>query len=305
MLLSLMVFFLLSGFRLSSTIEFWYYVIRILNFLCIILLVMSLEAKTIKKLFISLSSMSIILIAAIPIFDLNIIVDSFSYMAIPFFVLQKPKIFVFTIAVVMIFILLKLDVRGSMLAIILIMLHRLCGNIFLFYKNNWNKLLIPIIALLVYGEFYIAINYFDDIGLNVVLNKRPYIWHIYLIEFFEGDLVHQLFGYGRITGDIALSVGEMVSNQFGVGRKYSAHSLYIGSLYEMGLVGISLIMFFSFQIIYVNNSKELDDYQFLFLIFLLLGLVSPIYLAGHSASDFVFTLLFMFLLKSKREAQYV
>jgi len=304
-LLVLMIVFFINGLFRHELIEYGYYFIRMTNFLMILFWVMTLSQDFMKKFLMCLSVMSTMSIMVILILDLDMIIDSFCYFVIPFFILSKSRIVVCFFAMLMVYLLWMMEVRGAMLAIPMILLHRISQKYFIFYARNWNKAVMPLIFLLVASEIFIAIFLFDDIAFNLALNKRPYIWNIYLSEFISGDSIQQIFGYGKVTGDFAESVGEIISSQFGVGRKYSAHSLYIGVLYEMGVVGFSIIMLYLNYIFKKDGSKNLRDYQFIIFIFILLGLFSPVSLGGHAAGDFIFTLIFLNLLRTRREDRNV
>ena len=273
--------FFLYGSGTSAADEIYYYAIRVLNFFCVLLLVMSLSMIAVKQFFFSLSLFSIFCIFLIFICGIEFSYDGLCYFSIPFFFLCKSKSLKFILAVPFLIFLYLVQIRGVLLAIILIFLHDYALSKSFFYKKYWNKFFLLLLVSLIFGEFYIAIYLFDDVGFNLALTKRPFIWNVYLMEFAKGDIVSQILGNGRILGDFAENVGELVSLQFGVGRKYSPHSLYVGSLFEFGLLGALILFWFSCQIVAANDDQLSSDYRFLFWIFLLLGLVTPMSLSKY------------------------
>ncbi|WP_237485404.1 hypothetical protein [Vibrio hippocampi] len=137
-----------------------------------------------------------------------------------------------------------------------------------------------------------AVFLYDDAYLNTLLTKRPYIWGVY-IENALSNVMSFLMGHGRISGDFAEQVGVIVSEEFGIGRKYSAHSFYINFIYEHGFVGLITFLSMIFYALKKNVSLALMKYNEYVLFTLIAGLVIPMYIGGVSVFDILLTYLIL------------
>lgn len=123
--------------------------------------------------------------------------------------------------------------------------------------------------------------------LDSLLTKRLTIWDFYLTELLSSNLAEVLFGKGRIDTIVATNAGEFVGARYEVSRQYSAHSLYVATLYEYGLFGVSLYIFV--PLILVLRSVGCKDLQ-LFIVLLIAGLVSPMEFFSPLLSSFLILL---------------
>jgi len=181
-----------------------------------------------------------------------------------------------------------LESRTGLLVIIFYMLHRF----FLYipsYKRYWENIILYFLILFVLMQLMISLEYADDLYLNVLFTKRPFIWGAYITEVMSNSF-SQLFGFGKITGHFAEQVGVIVADEFGVGRKYSAHSFYINFIYEHGLLGFSLFCLFIFKMFINTSYTEEETKTSEYLLFTLIAaLVIPMYIGGNSIFDMILT----------------
>jgi hypothetical protein len=181
-----------------------------------------------------------------------------------------------------------LDSRTGFLVIVFYMLHRTSLSI-TFYRCYWEKIVLFLLVFFVLIQLVISVQYADNLYLNVLLTKRPFIWGAYITEAMNNSF-SQLFGFGKITSDFAEHVGVIVSDEFGVGRKYSAHSFYINFIYEHGVLGFSFFCVFLYTVFISVSNTEAESKTSEYLLFILIAaLVIPMYIGGNSIFDMLLT----------------
>lgn len=190
----------------------------------------------------------------------------------------------------LVFVSLFLESRTGLIIILLYVLHVSLLK-FKLYSVYWLRIVVFILALFVFFQIFISIYHYDDFSSNTLLTKRPYIWGLYMQESLNS--VHSfLIGHGKITNDFASAVGLIISEEFGNGRNYSAHSFYINFIYEHGVIFSLLFMILVLSVFYCRKEFIIGSESGQALVFFLIaGLVIPMYLGGNSIFDIVLTYL--------------
>ena len=194
------------------------------------------------------------------------------------------------LSALLVFISLFLESRTGLLIILLYVLHVSLLKLN-FYSTYWLRIIVFILLSFVFFQIFISIYHYDDLGLNTLLTKRPYIWGVYMQESLN-SLHSFLIGHGKITNDFASAVGLIISEEFGNGRNYSAHSFYINFIYEHGVIFSLLFMVMVLSVFYCRKEfiiGSVSGHALMF--FLIAGLVIPMYLGGNSVFDIVLTYL--------------
>lgn len=192
---------------------------------------------------------------------------------------------------VIVFLSLYLDSRTGLIVLLSYFSHRAFLNVS-FYRLHWVKIISLLLSFLILFQLYVSIYLYDDIYLNALLTKRPYIWWAYIDATISNN-VNMLIGNGKISGDFAENVGAIVAKEFGVGRKYSAHSFYINIIYEHGFLSVLLFVFLLFKSLFKEIPNKFSIYNEYLLFTLVGGLVIPMYIGGVSIFD-IFLTYFIF-----------
>ena len=160
--------------------------------------------------------------------------------------------------------------------------------------KNWFSLLLASSSLLLFiVQLPLAYHFGEDILLNEIFNKRFFIWASYL-ELVWDDPTQLVIGHGVIDSTTSAQIGNLVEEEFGVGRQYSAHSLYINTAYEYGII---FLFFVATSVLLSLMKPDVDENTLLILsILFFLGLVVPINIGGFSPVDIIFTYLLLRIL---------
>jgi hypothetical protein len=129
--------------------------------------------------------------------------------------------------------------------------------------------------------------------MNNVLSKRPFIVNAYIKETLEEDLDRAIFGNGVVNAQMAGHVGDLAKHRFDNSREYSPHSLYVGVIYELGLVGLillSTILAFGYL---VRSSISGINEIFVFLTFT--GITVPVFVGGRLICSMLFVAIFILI----------
>lgn len=291
--LKLILIFLLS--LMLSTFMYWdrlgyvdfYYTLKYFLFVSMLLSVFGMKPTEFKFFFIRVS---VVYACAVPIIIAMDVVYSI-YLLLPALLLLKRAALFFVILTLVLYLSYEYVYRGVLFVAVMISVYRiLCLKFDVVQRFLF---LIPIVLFVV--QIYIALKYGYDYEANEFLTKRPFIWATYLDEYSSSAVVNWFFGSGRIDSGVALYVGDVVSEEFGVGRSYTSHSLLINTLIEYGLVGAVLIFFPLLSGTWKKKS-EINTLFSLYAFFMILGFVSPIGLLGYSGLSLMYTMLFLFLI---------
>lgn len=138
-------------------------------------------------------------------------------------------------------------------------------------------------AKMQYSIMQLSISGFSKI--DALLSSRPIIWRRILFHFFEEDsLLNYFFGSGfaRIYE---------INIQFGNNRNINAHSDIVQTLVAMGIVGLIILLVFSFKIL-LSSSKINKTYSFILCLYFLI----PICVNGIMMTpQHVYSVLFIVL----------
>ena len=286
---------LLSDFNLHS-----FKVLRFVNFALLFTLILSASKAFLERFLFYVAVFGAFSLLLIFLFFPEINPNAFGYSILPAVILLKPK---FGFTVFLSIVVFYFGARGAAAAMLLSTLLVLYAGNSILKERIVLYAMIFLIFIALLAQYIITFQYFNNIELNLVLSKRPFIWNSYA-SIAIADINSLLFGVGEVTSDYAEKAGEIVSENFDASRAYGPHSFYISTIFEYGLLGFILLFSIILKTTLRKDVTISLSIRLLPLIYMFIGFTLPIQLGGFRVYDYFFIISVAFLYSNISKKNY-